>query len=227
MDERIFLRDAYPGAEGLLRLSPCPLLILDMEQRVLFAGPELPPPFSVEHFPVGGFFGAGLNGQQRRNFQAAWEKALAGDAAETLLSTGGGAEERFFFLRLVMRDMAGQPCCWLMLHDVTAFRAYASESLSERLRQCLDMAPIIYSLWDARMQLVDCNEAAFRLFGLPDKQAFLERFFELSPKRQHDGNPSRPTILRKLRRAFVDGHVKFPWTHCTITGELMPVEVSL
>lgn len=33
--------------------------------------------------------------------------------------------------------------------------------------------------------------------------------------------------MQKLRQAFVEGHAKFPWTHCTITGDPMPVEVSL
>ena len=221
------LRGAHPGTEELLRLFPCPLVILDMEQRVLFAGPELPRPFSADRFPVGGFFGAALNGPQRKSFQAAWETALTGTAAEILLAMGGGAKERFFFLRLVMRRMAGELCCWLMLHDVTSFRAHASESLSERLRQCLDAAPIAYSLWDAHMRVVDCNEAAVRLFGLPDKQSFLKRFFELSPERQCDGSPSEATVLQKLRQAFMEGHAKFPWTHCTITGDPMPVEVSL
>lgn len=65
----LFLRDVYPSAEGLLRLYPRPLLILDMEQRVLSAGPKLPPPFSVEHFPVGGFFGAGLNDRSEKTFR--------------------------------------------------------------------------------------------------------------------------------------------------------------
>lgn len=221
------LRGAHPGTEELLRLFPCPLVILDMEQRVLFAGPELPRPFSADRFPVSGFFGAALNGPQRKSFQAAWETALTGTAAEILLAMGGGAKERFFFLRLVMRRMAGELCCWLMLHDVTSFRAHASESLSERLRQCLDAAPIAYSLWDAHMRVVDCNEAAVRLFGLPDKQSFLTRFFELSPERQCDGSPSEATVLQKLRQAFMEGHAKFPWTHCTITGDPMPVEVSL
>lgn len=221
------LRGMHSGTEELLRLFPCPLIILDMEQRVLFAGPELPSPFRADHFPVGGFFGAALSGPQRKSFQAAWETALTGKAAETLLAMGGGAQERFFFLRLVMRRMAGERCCWLMLHDVTSFRAHASESLSERLRQCLDAAPIAYSLWDAHMRVVDCNEAAVRLFGLPDKQSFLKRFFELSPERQYDGSLSESTILQKLRQAFMEGHAKFPWTHCTITGDPMPVEVSL
>lgn len=91
------LRGAHSGTEELLRLFPCPLVILDMEQRVLFAGPELPPPFSADRFPVGGFFGAALNGPQRKSFQAAWETALTGRAAEILLAMGGGAKERFFF----------------------------------------------------------------------------------------------------------------------------------
>jgi len=91
----------------------------------------------------------------------------------------------------------------------------------------LDATPLGAIYWDKDLKCVDCNEESVRLFGVKDKQEYLERFMEFSPEYQPDGSLSKEKSLEYVKKAFNEGYCRFEWIHRNINGELIPCEVIL
>jgi signal transduction histidine kinase/CheY-like chemotaxis protein len=98
---------------------------------------------------------------------------------------------------------------------------------NERARLMLDATPLGAIYWDKKLKCVDCNEESVRLFGVKDKQEYLDRFMELSPEYQPDGSLSKKKSLEYVKKAFVEGYCRFEWMHRKIDGEPIPCEVTL
>ncbi|MDR0311789.1 MAG: PAS domain-containing protein, partial [Acidobacteriota bacterium] len=97
----------------------------------------------------------------------------------------------------------------------------------ERMRLMLDSSPLCCQIWDKNMNVLDCNEAAVRLYGVKDKQEYVERFFEFSPERQPDGQISGEKAKIMVTKAFAVERCTFDWTHQTPDGTTIPAEITL
>ncbi len=97
----------------------------------------------------------------------------------------------------------------------------------KRAQVILDATPFCCQLWDKNYNVIDCNHAAVKLFGLRDKAEYNQRFFELSPPFQPDGTPSHILARNYVREAFETGKKKFEWTHYKLDGEPVPTEITL
>ncbi|MCL2704443.1 MAG: ATP-binding protein [Defluviitaleaceae bacterium] len=97
----------------------------------------------------------------------------------------------------------------------------------ERVKLMLDSSPICCQLWDENMNVVDCNEAAVKLYGLSSKKEYTERFFEFSPEFQPDGQKSVEKAISLLNKALSEGSITFPWLHQMPDGTPLPAEVTL
>jgi diguanylate cyclase (GGDEF)-like protein len=91
----------------------------------------------------------------------------------------------------------------------------------------LDAMPLCSVLWDRELRIVDCNEAAVRLFELSSKQEFMNVFLDLSPALQPDGQASIEKILTFLKKAFEEGSFIFDWMHKLPNGASLPMEITL
>ena len=98
---------------------------------------------------------------------------------------------------------------------------------NERTKILLDKTPLCARLWDTDMKMIDCNEAAVKLFGFKDKQECLDRYSELYPEYQPDGLRSLDKAKICIDKAFTDGQHEFEWTYKMLDGTLMPSEVVL
>jgi len=98
---------------------------------------------------------------------------------------------------------------------------------NERAKLMLDATPLGAIYWDKNLKSVDCNEESVRLFGLKNKQEYLDRFTELSPKHQPDGSLSKDRALELVKEAFLYGYRRFEWIHQRPDGEPIPCEVTL
>ncbi|MGL4593229.1 MAG: PAS domain S-box protein [Thermoguttaceae bacterium] len=101
------------------------------------------------------------------------------------------------------------------------------EKSQNRVRIMLDTTPMGCNFWDADLNNIDCNLEAARLFGLKNKQEYLDRFHELSPEYQPDGRLSSEKAGEKIRLAFETGYQQFEWMHQTPDGVLIPAEITL
>ena len=97
----------------------------------------------------------------------------------------------------------------------------------KRVHLMFDSSPICAQLWDENYNVIDCNEAAVKLYGFQRKQDFLDNFFKLSPELQPDGIPSAEKALICVKRAFAEGRCEFEWMHQHIDGMPMPAKITL
>jgi len=96
----------------------------------------------------------------------------------------------------------------------------------ERMQLLLDSSPLVAHFWDENFNIVDCNEAAVKLFDLSSKQEYLDRYFELTPEFQPDGSRSKDRIKELISKTFDEGYHKTDWMRCKLNGEPIPVEVT-
>jgi len=97
----------------------------------------------------------------------------------------------------------------------------------ERMRIMLDTTPMGAHFWDEDLNIVDCNQAAARLFGIEDKQEYIARYFEFTPEYQPDGSHSVEKMKQLINQAYEIGYLKFEWMRQTLEGEPVPVEITL
>jgi PAS domain S-box-containing protein len=80
----------------------------------------------------------------------------------------------------------------------------------------------------ATIRFVDCNNAAFAIYGLTDRSQLLGLTpGELSPPLQHDGTPSEIAAVGYISQALEQGQAVFEWQHQRPNGELWDTEVHL
>ncbi len=106
--------------------------------------------------------------------------------------------------------------------------------VEKRTQIMLDATPLSVNYWvkeehgdEIVYRTVDCNYEAIKLFNVPNKQEYLDNFFEFSPIYQPNGLISEQEAKKNLETAFSQGYIKFSWIHQTQKGELIPSEVVL
>jgi len=97
----------------------------------------------------------------------------------------------------------------------------------QRLLAMLDASPMLCAIFDEDGGIMETNQGAANLFGLTDKQTYIDRFYELSPERQPDGFLSREKVPQRLKLAFATGRSHFEWMHQTLDKTPIPCEVNL
>lgn len=97
----------------------------------------------------------------------------------------------------------------------------------EQVRAMLNATPLACSLWDDQEHILDCNEAALRMFGLSSVEEYRKHIFDLSPEYQSDGRRSQEAINGMVRAAIETGYQQFEWLHRTMDGEPLPVETTI
>ena len=99
-----------------------------------------------------------------------------------------------------------------------------SESKYRTLFETSDDAIMILD----RFKLIDCNQAAVRMFGFHDVEETLGTHpSEFSPPAQPDGMESDIAASIHIESAYMHGRNFFEWTHRRSTGEHFPAEVLL
>jgi len=98
---------------------------------------------------------------------------------------------------------------------------------NERIQVMFDSMPLGACYIDGNSKTIDCNEELVRIFGLSSKQEFLERFEELLPEYQPDGNLSKKRVAECINKAFVEGFLRMEVMHQNMKGEPIPCEITL
>ena len=98
---------------------------------------------------------------------------------------------------------------------------------NEMVQVLLDATPLCCNLWNKNVELILCNEAAVKLYNAKDKQEVINRFYELSPTHQPDGQLSKDKAETKIKEAFHEGLCVFEWMHQTLDETPIPSEITL
>jgi len=97
---------------------------------------------------------------------------------------------------------------------------------NERIQTIFDTTPLAITMWNPEsITLIDCNMETVRLSGLPDKKTYIERFAEMSPEYQSDGQKSAEKIVEIFDKTMKDGACRYNWDQMSADGEVMPFQV--
>ena len=97
----------------------------------------------------------------------------------------------------------------------------------EYIQLMFDAMPWCCKLWDKNYNVLSCNAECVRMFGLSDKQEFVEKFAMLSPEFQPNNKPSAQLVHEYIDRCFQEGRLRFEWMHQTLQGQPIPCEITL
>jgi len=97
----------------------------------------------------------------------------------------------------------------------------------EHMRVIFDTMPLGANFHDENFNFFDCNEGALNLFGLSNKQEYIEKFPLLSPKYQPDWRLSSEKMNEVINKAAVEGYNRFEWMHQNLNGDQIPCEITL
>jgi PAS domain S-box-containing protein len=97
----------------------------------------------------------------------------------------------------------------------------------ERMRLMFDSMPLGANIHNINYKYFDCNASAVNMFGLSGKQEYFEKFFQLSPEYQPDGELSSKKMAAITDKVFTEGYCRFEWMHQNLNGEPIPCEVTL
>lgn len=128
-----------------------------------------------------------------------------------------------------LRPLKSQGRVFCSMHDTRKF-LNLQRNLSramDRYRTLFDASPDPMWLLSRNM-FVDCNEAAVRALGYPDKASLLNKHpSELSPDVQPDAERSYDKANRMGKMAWKLGQHRFEWTHKRADGTEFLAEVVL
>jgi len=105
--------------------------------------------------------------------------------------------------------------------------AATNNKLEKRIRVVFENAPFGSIILDKNGNIIECNQRVVKMFELSNKQEFVKRFLELSPKYQPNGKASRSELIDVSTRAYEKGSHSFEWMHQKLNGEPIPFEIML
>ena len=96
----------------------------------------------------------------------------------------------------------------------------------QRLKVMFDESPLGINFLDNDFNVIDCNPAALKMFGVTDKNEYIAKFHDFSPKYQPNGELTS-VLQRRAYEAMFSGEAGwFEWMHQKKSGELFPCKVS-
>ena len=96
-----------------------------------------------------------------------------------------------------------------------------------RAQLMLDALPLCCQIFDKNCNVIDCNLAAVKLYDLNSKPEYIDRFYELMPPQQPNGQSSREMATEYIATAFREGYCQFDWMHQKLDGTPIPAEITL
>lgn len=97
----------------------------------------------------------------------------------------------------------------------------------EHYKLMMDSSPLSCSIWDADINIVECNEAAVKLYDLSSKAEYCEKFMQLNSAIQPNGRSYTDLLSEYFKKVITQGEAKFQWMHQKLNGELIPAAVVL
>jgi PAS domain S-box-containing protein len=132
--------------------------------------------------------------------------------------------ERFFD-----ESSADMMCSAAFLCATTVIKAKMEQNINKAnklTRNILDGSPLYFTIFDENANVIDCNDAALKIFGTT-KEYYLKNFVEFSPEYQSNGAKSGEKAFDLVRQVLNGEKKVFEWEHRSLQGEIVPCEVNL
>ena len=142
---------------------------------------------------------------------------------------GPGKEQFPCEVHLAAADVDGMKRILVFNNDLR--KAYAmrakEEELRERMNSILDSSPILCTVFDENGTVVDVNREVENMFGVSNKQTFIDNVDRFFPKTQPDGQNSSTKSANELKRCLKEGNARYEWNYLHSDGSLVPTEEIL
>ena len=99
------------------------------------------------------------------------------------------------------------------------------QELEDHWQHINNVNPIGITFWSTDGILVDCNEAAHKMFGVEDKEFFIKNIFSVWPEYQPDGMLSAEKIVKVAKKVLDEGSYRYEWIFQTLDGKPVPIDV--
>ncbi len=132
-------------------------------------------------------------------------------------------------ITLIRKTFRGEDIVVGYTQDLRALKASQQEAAaaSEYIKIMLDTISLGANILNTNFENIASNRAAAELFDLASPEEYIEKFYQLSPKFQPDGQPSIEAAHARIKKAFDEGYCQFEWMHQKLNGELVPCEITL
>ena len=146
------------------------------------------------------------------------------------------AENTEDVINIILFISSGTLITLLVIAGCIIFAQYLSRIIEERINRVnerallmLNTSPLCTQIFNKELQTIDCNEEAVRLYGLKEKQDYIDGFIELChPEYQPDGRRSDEKAKEMITKAFEEGKAVFLWTHqIPADHSPLPAEITL
>ena len=91
----------------------------------------------------------------------------------------------------------------------------------------LDSSPLAFTVLDHNKKMIDCNDAAMKLFEISDKEEFLESPFLFSEPIQPGGMFAGELARDYVNKTIETGQCLAEWTYRSKNYTLIPCEVTM
>jgi len=98
------------------------------------------------------------------------------------------------------------------------------ETVLERTKVMLDSSPLVCAVFDENGDIREINREVERMFNIPDRQVFIDRYLDFSPKYQPDGMLSSDKQAEAVKKALQFGTTTHEWSYQLLDGTPVPVE---
>lgn len=98
---------------------------------------------------------------------------------------------------------------------------------AKRIRAVMDASPLVCILWNQQGDMVDCNQAAIKMFGSADREDLLHNADSIFPLYQLDGSLSMEKKVERFAETRRKGRIEFEWIYVNARHEPIPCEVTL
>jgi len=119
----------------------------------------------------------------------------------------------------------------IMVFNTDLRKTYAMQRqetiFKERMQGILDSSPMVCALFDDKGDIMDVNKEVENMFGISDKQIFINDFNRFLPSTQPDGSDSVKKSTEMLLKCVRDGSIRYEWVYMHSDGSQVPTEEIL
>ncbi len=162
----------------------------------------------------------------RKKFYQAWDK---GEVRFEVMGKHLNGEEIPVEIKLVRAVANGQDIIINYVSDLRETKAHINKikEAETRVRAVIDSSPVTINIFNQYGELIDCNDASWQVFGLKDKNDFMQNFRSVFPEFQPDGRRSEDMVKDSLTKAMENGQYRVKAMAKTQQGDDVPCDVAI
>ncbi len=141
---------------------------------------------------------------------------------------GANGEEVPFYVNSVRFEYLGEYSVISYAQDMREIHASLAKAreAEDRMQIMFNSMPLCANFRTRDKGIIDCNEEGIRLFGFGSKKEYIKNYHKVYTEYQPDGRPSVEKAKEVINKGFEEGFLRFEWTYQTLSGDLIPSEVT-